>query len=39
MWHAWELSKIRTKNWWENQGERYCLEDISVDGKIILNGY
>jgi hypothetical protein len=39
MWHAWEISRIRTKIWWENQNERYYLEDISVDGKIILKWY
>jgi len=36
----WNISGTRDKHvefWWGNLRERVCLEDLGVDGRIILN--
>jgi hypothetical protein len=36
MWHIWETEEMRTMFWWGNPRERNDLEDLGIDGKIIL---
>jgi hypothetical protein len=36
MWHAWDRVKISTGFWSEELKERENLEDLGVDGRIIL---
>jgi hypothetical protein len=36
MWHVWRKRKMRTGFRWEDLKERYRLEDLGVDGRIIL---
>jgi hypothetical protein len=36
MWHVWETGEICEGFWWEDLSERDHLEDLSVDGRIIL---
>ena len=33
-----EIGEVYTGFWWENLSERDHLEDIDVDGRMILNG-
>jgi hypothetical protein len=35
VWHVWRKEEIRTGFRWEELKERYHLEDLSVDGRII----
>ena len=36
MWHAWETGEAYAGFWWGDLRERDQLEDLSVDGRIIL---
>ena len=36
MWHVWETGKVHAGFWWGNLRERHHLEDLGVDGRIIL---
>jgi hypothetical protein len=35
MWHVWE-TELRTGFWWGGLRERYHLEYLDIDGRIIL---
>jgi len=35
MWHVWE-QEVPTRFRWRNLKERECLEDLGMDGKMIL---
>jgi hypothetical protein len=36
MWHVWETREVRTGFWWGDLREIDYLEDVGVDGTIIL---
>jgi hypothetical protein len=36
MWHVWERGKLHTGFWSGDQRERDHLDDLSLDGRIIL---
>jgi hypothetical protein len=36
MWHVWVTEGAHTGFWWGNLRERDHMEDISVDGRIML---
>jgi hypothetical protein len=36
MWHVWEKGEIHTGFWWRDLMEGGHLEDLGVDGIIIL---
>jgi hypothetical protein len=36
MWHVWETGEVHTAFWWGDMMERDHLEDLGVDGRIIL---
>jgi len=36
MQHIWERGEVLTGFWWANLKERDNLEDLSIDGRIIL---
>jgi hypothetical protein len=36
MWHVWETGEVHTGFWWGELRVRYNLEDIGIDGRIIL---
>jgi len=36
MWHEWERAGVHTGFWWQDWRERDLLEDLGVDGEIIL---
>jgi len=36
MWHAWNRSEINAEFWWGNLKERDDLEELGIDGRIIL---
>ena len=36
MWHEWGTHELRTGFWWGDVMERDHLEDVGVDGRIIL---
>ena len=39
MRHAWKTREMQIDPWQENMKERGDLEDLSVNGRIILNGF
>ena len=34
--HLWETGEVHTEFWWGDTRERDHLEDLGIDGKIIL---
>jgi len=36
MWHVWGTVEMHSGTWWGDLRERNHLEDIDVDGRIIL---
>jgi len=36
MWHIWGIREKHTGYWSRNLKERYCLEEIAIEGRIIL---
>jgi len=36
MWHVWGTGEVHTGFWWGDLRERDHLEDLSVDGRVIL---
>jgi len=36
MWHGWKIGEVHTRFWWRDLKERDHLEDLDVDGRIIL---
>jgi hypothetical protein len=36
MWHAWETEEVHTLFWWQYRRGRERLEDLGVDGSIVL---
>jgi hypothetical protein len=36
MWHVWETAEAYTGFWWGDLRETDQLEDLDVDGRIIL---
>ena len=38
MWHVWGRGGLHAGFWWGDSREREHLEDLGVDGNIILNG-
>jgi hypothetical protein len=36
MWHMWDTGEMHTTFWWGDLSEEDHLEDIGVDGRIIL---
>jgi hypothetical protein len=36
MWLVWETGEEHTGFWWGDQSERDHLEDVGLDGRIIL---
>jgi hypothetical protein len=36
MWHIWETGELHAGFWWGDPNEREDLEDLGVDGRIIL---
>jgi hypothetical protein len=36
MWHAWGTGEVRIECWWQSLAERLHLDNLGVDGRIIL---
>ena len=36
MWHVWEMREVHTGFWWGNLREEDQLEDLVIDGRIVL---
>jgi hypothetical protein len=36
MWYVWKTGEVHTGFWWGNLRERYHLEELGVDGMILL---
>ena len=36
MWHVWETAEVQTGFWWGDLTERDHLENLGVDGRMIL---
>jgi hypothetical protein len=36
MWHEWATGQLQTAFWWGDLRERDHLEDLGVDGRVIL---
>jgi len=36
MWHVWEKGEMHTGFWWRNLSERGHLENLGLDGRIML---
>ena len=37
MWHVLKTGDVHTGFWWADVRERDHLEDLSIDGRVILN--
>ena len=37
MWHAWEMREVCIGLWWGDLNERHHLEDLGIDGRLIIN--
>jgi hypothetical protein len=36
MWHVWGRGELYRGFWWENMKERGHVEDLGIDGRILL---
>jgi len=36
MWHVWGRGEVHTGFWWGNLRDKNQLEDVDIDGRIIL---
>jgi hypothetical protein len=36
VWHVWETGEVHTGFWWGNLREEGHLEDLGVNGRIVL---
>ena len=36
MWHTWEIREVCTGLWWGDLSEIHHLEDLGVDGSLII---
>jgi len=36
MWHVWETGVVCTGLWWGDPSKRAHLEDLGIDGSVIL---
>ena len=36
MWHVWGTGEVHTGFWWGDLRERDHMEDLSLDGRVIL---
>ena len=36
MWHVWETGELHTEFWWGRPKGKNYLEDLGVDGRIML---
>jgi len=36
MWHKWETGEVHTGVWWGDLTEGGHLEDVGIDGRLIL---
>jgi len=36
MWNVWEIVQVHTRFWWRDLREGNHLEDLRIDGRIIL---
>ena len=39
MKHVWRRGEVHTRFWWGNLRERHNLEDLGIDGRIILRWF
>jgi hypothetical protein len=36
MWYVWRREEVNAEVWWGNLTERIHLEDLEIDGRLIL---